>query len=104
MKTLSELLKECSNLWEYNPEYCTKTNYRLEGNSTGFEFCIVGNWKAWNDLGLKIRFGEFDTPENAVLAFLNYVKENNLHVNNMNNPDMNDVRIFKMKEEIFRMG
>ena len=101
MKTLSELLKECSNLWEYNPEYCTCTNYALECNSSGFELCIVNDRDLWYYSSFKNRFGEFSEPENAVLSFLNYVKDNNINVNNLVSKG---VRVSKMKEELDRLS
>ena len=55
-------------------------NYCLRKMPSGWEFTVENDWAMWEDLGLRYEFGVFDTPESAVKAFLDYVKENKVDV------------------------
>jgi len=81
MDTLSTLLEKADALFPTTdkPKLCTY-NYTLGRFPYGWVFEVTNNWSAWLDAGLENRFGAYKKPEHAVMAFLNYVRENKIDV------------------------
>ena len=80
MKSLSKLLKECDKLWEYDIPVAFVFNYTLAKFPAGWQFNVTNGWQNWTKAGFKDSFGMYSEPEYAVIAFLEYVKENNIDV------------------------
>jgi hypothetical protein len=73
--TLSTLLEEVDQLFPSLEEpKLTIANYVLIRLPYGWKFSVVNSWQKWMDLDLKFEFGVYSEPEDAVFAFLRYVK------------------------------
>ena len=82
---LSELLAECDKLWDYDIEVAFTYNYDLAKFPAGWQFNVTNDWYKWSDAKFKHNFGIYRTPEYAIIAFLEYVKENKIKVKKLAN-------------------
>lgn len=81
-KELNELLKEVNELFKSNPEEKGADTYSftLSRYVKGFwSFSVIDDWHKWFDKKLETNFIGF-TPQEAIINFLKYVKENNINV------------------------
>lgn len=82
MRILHELLNEADSLFPTRKRVkIDQLSYSLQRYQRGlWSFCVTDNWIKWSNAGYKYNFGLYETPEPAVLEFLNYVKANKINV------------------------
>lgn len=81
MKTLSELLAEATALFpKQKKQACYTYDFELAKFPSGWCFNVINDWHKWMGKKLETRFGVYASPENAVSAFLAYVKANKINV------------------------
>jgi hypothetical protein len=84
VKTLSELLNEVQTHFaqtQKGPSYTY--DYTLGKFPDGWCFNVVNSWHKWVAANRQHEFGRYQTPEEAVQAFLNYVRENRIMVHGL---------------------
>lgn len=81
MADLSQLLNKVDALFSHIPTRRNETyNYSLGRFASGWNFHVTNDWRKWMHRGLQYEFGLHGTPEAAVQAFLNYVEDNGLNI------------------------
>lgn len=81
MPDLSQLLNKVDALFSHVPTRRNETyNYSLGRFPSGWNFTVTNSWHKWMDRNLNHEFGLYATPEAAVVAFLNYVEDNQISV------------------------
>ena len=81
MKQLSDLLAEAASLFSTPQDGPAAVyNFTLGCFPHGWQFRVANNWYAWTDRGLTYEFGPHPSPEEAVSAFLDYVRGNDISV------------------------
>ena len=80
-KTLSEMLEEVEEQFYGRPAGPPFTYlFHLGKFPEGWEFRVVDDWNRWRSAGLTYEFGRFAHPEEAVEAFLDYVRTKGIDV------------------------
>jgi hypothetical protein len=79
LRSLDELLKQADALWP-DPTPTGSYNYGLGRFPQGWGLYVCNSWEKWMRAGLRHDFRIYSTPEAAVQAFLDYVKENKVDV------------------------
>jgi hypothetical protein len=78
--SLTQLLKEVEELFGHTPSQdgggCY--DFMLGKFPSGWAFSVINSWHKWSAAGRKHQFKVYPTPEDAVMAFLNYVKAENI--------------------------
>lgn len=76
---LAELLTRASGQFDHTkPSGCYQ--FTLGQFPHGWTFRVVNSWQLWHAAGRQTEWGPFPTPEEALSAFLSYVKENRISV------------------------
>jgi hypothetical protein len=85
MNELSELLTRVDALFPHKKirKGPDSYDYTLGKFPRGWSFDVVNSWHKWSDKRLQHQFGIWNTPEGAILEFLDYVKENNINVKSL---------------------
>ena len=76
MKEVEEQFYAGKRLDEPNPIYL----FSLGKFPGGWVFRVVDDWNRWRSAGLTYEFGRFAHPEEAVEAFLDYVRTKGIDV------------------------
>lgn len=79
-KTLSDLLAEADALFSKPQRGASTFNYSLGRFPEGWSFDVTNSWYAWADAGYEHHFRLYRRPEEAVMAFLNYVNAHKINV------------------------
>jgi hypothetical protein len=77
-ESLEALLNEVDQLFTHRPSQVYE--YTLGRFAHGWCFKVVNNWNAWSAANRQHEFGPHATPQEALRDFLDYVKENRIHV------------------------
>lgn len=81
VRPLDELLKEVSELFcQKQSGTCYTYDFHLGRFPDGWTFQVVNDWHRWIAAGRKTEFGRYETPEAALIAFLEYRRENQINV------------------------
>lgn len=73
---LDWLLKEAASQFRESRRPLECFTFTLGKMPSGWRFQVVDSWSRWMDAGLKHEFGLYESPEQAVRAFLDYVAAN----------------------------
>lgn len=80
--TLAELLAKVNEHFDHSKPSGVY-QYTLGKFPHGWNFRVVNDWQRWHSAGRETEFGPFATPEEALSAFLTYVRENRICVAGM---------------------
>lgn len=80
---LDWLLREAASLFTNRLAPNETYQFTLGKFPSGWTFRVVDSWHRWMDMKLKHEFGNYQTPEQAVQAFLDYVSENRIEVSRL---------------------
>jgi len=80
---VKKLLEEASRLFRKKDMVRAKLtcyDFSLSKMPYGWIFQVTNSWQKWLEKDLEYKFGAYKKPEHAVIAFLDYVKVNNIKV------------------------
>lgn len=77
--SLAWLLKEVDSLFAHRPRQIETYQYTLGRFPSRWCFRVIDDWNKWIRMNFKVDFYG-DTPEQAVEAFLEYVSDNHIEV------------------------
>ena len=83
-KTLGELLNEVqTHFAQTQKRRCYTYDFTLGKFPDGWCFKVVNSWQKWMAANRQHEFGNYQTPEEAVQDFLNYIREHRIMVSGL---------------------
>lgn len=79
MRELDTLLKQAVKLFPDKEKQLATYNFTLGRFPGHWRFSVVNSWHKWSQNKLETQFSAY-SPEEAVSAFLTYVRENKINV------------------------
>lgn len=87
VRSLRALLAEVEKLFGDTRRDCACCyDFTLGKFPNGWRFNVVNDWHKWMDAGREHEFGNYETPEAAVSAFLEYVKTERINPAGLTHP------------------
>lgn len=78
-----ELLEKLKKLFRTNKSgdtYCFSLVCWTDGY---WSIEVTDDWHKWSEKGINEMRSKYSTPENAIKSFMDYVKENNINIKNL---------------------
>ena len=83
LKRLLEIVEELFKIKIRKQSSFSIIDYSLDKFPGGWRFSVTNSWQKWMQLNNPSEFGLYAHPENAVIEFLRYVRNNKIIVTDL---------------------